>query len=425
MKNKKALTLLLTANAISGFAQGISVISIPWYFTSVLHKNTEFGIIYAIVTFATLFWSLYAGTLIDKHSRKKIFLSINLIGGIILGSVAFTGWYMGGVQEWGVVMVFAATLFVFNIHYPALYAFGQEVTEKEHYGKTNSLLEIQGQATTVISGALAAVLLSGTHNQSVNIFGFVIHLPADVQAWSLHRIFAMDAATYFIAALLILFIRYQPAVEKIIDTGTIMERIKTGYTFLKEHPLIFIFGNASHAIFVVLMVESNQVFPMYVDHHLHEDASVYASAEMYYAVGALFAGFAITRIFKHMHSVKSIILMMFLTVAGCYVCSFTKHAMIFYAFSFLIGITNAGTRILRITYLFHHIPNHIVGRTSSVFNVVNVLFRTSLIGLFSIPFFVSSNNVIYAYVICGTFILLWVVPLISNYKKLKQLAVEK
>src|ERR1035437_3019460 len=137
MKNKKALNLLLTANAISGFAQGISMISIPWYFTSVLHKNSEFGIIFAVITFATLFWSLYAGTLIDKYSRKKIFLSINLIGSAILGSVALRGWYFGGVDEWGVVIVYAAIFFIFNIHYPALYAFGQEVTDKEHYGKTN------------------------------------------------------------------------------------------------------------------------------------------------------------------------------------------------------------------------------------------------------------------------------------------------
>lgn len=418
MKNQKALNLLLIANAISGFAQGISIISIPWYFTSTLHKNSEFGIIYAIVTFATLFWSLYAGTLIDKYSRKKIFLSNNLLGGIILGSAAFTGWHLGEVPEWGIMMVFTATIFIFNIHYPALYAFGQEITEKEKYGKMNSLLEIQVQATTMISGALAAVLLSGTKNQTAAVFGFVVHLPADIEKWSMYKIFAMDAVTYFIAAVLILFIRYKPVVEKIIDTGTILERIRTGYRFLKEHPLIFLFGNASYAIFVVLLVEANQVMPMYVNNHLKADASVYASAEMYYAVGALLAGFAITKIFQRMHSVMSIILMMFLTVIGSYICSLTKHAMVFYAFSFLIGVTNAGTRILRITYLFHHIPNHIIGRTSSVFNVINVLFRTSLIGIFSLPFFVSSNNVIYAYAICGTFILLWIIPLVMNYNKL-------
>ncbi|MFH1004281.1 MAG: MFS transporter [Bacteroidota bacterium] len=419
MKNKKAFALLLTANAISGFAQGISIIAIPWYFISVLNKSSAFGIMYAAVTFITLFWSLYAGTLIDKYSRKKIFLSVNILGGIVLGSVAGIGWYFGKVPTWSVMLVFASTIFIFNIHYPSLYAFGQEITEKEKYAKMNSSLEIQLQATTMISGALAAVLLSGTKNQIVNIFGFVVHLSADIQKWELHEIFAMNAATYFIAVVLILFIRYKPALEKIIDTGTIWERTVTGFRFFKEHPLVFLFGNASYAIFVVILVEANQLAPLYIDQHLKEDASVYASASMYYALGALFSGFVITRIFKNIHSLQMIILMMFITVAGCYICSFSRSILMFYLFSLLIGVTNAGTRILRITYLFHHIPNHLIGRTSSMFNMINIFFRTLLIGLFSVPFFIQSNHVIYSYFICGTFVLVWIVPMVLKYTKLK------
>lgn len=73
MQNKTALYLLLLANSVSGFAQGISMISIPWYFTDVLQQSSLFGLIYAITTALTLFWGLYAGTLIDKYPRKNIF----------------------------------------------------------------------------------------------------------------------------------------------------------------------------------------------------------------------------------------------------------------------------------------------------------------------------------------------------------------
>ena len=420
MKNEKAFTILLTANAISGFAQGISIIAIPWYFINVLEKSSTFGIMYAAVTFITLFWSLYAGTLIDKYSRKKIFLSVNIFGGIILGLVAGIGWYFNNVPSWCVMLVFASTIFIFNIHYPSLYAFGQEITEKEKYAKMNSLLEIQLQTTTMISGALAAVLLAGTKNQTVNIFGFVVHLSADIQKWELYEIFAMNAFTYFIAVFLILFIKYEPVFEKNTDTGTIWERTVTGFRFLKEQPLIFLFGNASYAIFVIMLIEANQLMPLYIAHNLNEDASVYASAEMYYALGALFSGFVITRIFKNMHSLKAIILMMFITAAGCYMCSFSKKVLIFYLFSLLLGITNAGTRILRIIYLFRHIPNHLTGRTSCIFNMINIIFRTLLIGLFSVSFFTQSNHVIYSFFICGTFILVWIVPLILKYEKLKK-----
>jgi len=72
LKNKKALYLLLSANAISHFAQGISMLAIPWYFAKHLNAASIFSIIYSIATFASLFWGLYAGTLIDRFPRKNI-----------------------------------------------------------------------------------------------------------------------------------------------------------------------------------------------------------------------------------------------------------------------------------------------------------------------------------------------------------------
>jgi len=84
MKNKNALRLLLSANMVSGFAQGLSMLAIPWYFTSIVKEASLFAAIYAGTTFASLFWNLYAGTLIDRYPRKSIFIYVSLVCGIIL-----------------------------------------------------------------------------------------------------------------------------------------------------------------------------------------------------------------------------------------------------------------------------------------------------------------------------------------------------
>ena len=39
MKNSNAIILLFTANIISGLAQGISMIAIPWYFVEIVDKH--------------------------------------------------------------------------------------------------------------------------------------------------------------------------------------------------------------------------------------------------------------------------------------------------------------------------------------------------------------------------------------------------
>ena len=419
MKNKKALALLFIANAISGFAQGISMLAIPWYFTTELKDPGAFGAMYAVVTFLTIFWSLYCGTLVDRFPRKNIFLAASLAGGLILLSISFCGYATGNIPVLLVMLVFAATMFNYNLHYPTLYAFGQELTTKENYRKVNSYIEIMGQSTSVLSGAIAAILLSGTQNGILNLLGIQIHLPLDIAKWNLHDIFLLDAITYFIAVALILFIKYTPVEELEIDRESIYKRIASGIKFLKDRPMIFLFGNCSYNIFVVLLVEIHLLLPLYVDHHLHKGADVYASSEIYYALGALLAGFGTNYLMRYMNEVRAIIAKMLVTTFVLFLCAFTQSVGIFFAISFLIGITNAGTRILRVTWLFHHIPNNIIGRTGGVFHVINILFRSGLIVLFSIPFFAQGSNVTWAYFICAVFVLVSVLPLIIYRKQME------
>ena len=74
MKNKQAIYLLFLSNIISGLAQGISMIAIPWYFIEIIDNAEFFSYSYIIITLATLFWGIYAGAIIDRYSRKKIFI---------------------------------------------------------------------------------------------------------------------------------------------------------------------------------------------------------------------------------------------------------------------------------------------------------------------------------------------------------------
>ena len=424
MENKQALRLLLTSNVVSGFAQGISMLAIPWYFAGILGIPETFGLIYGLVTLGSLFWSLYTGTLIDRYSRKTMFLLTNVAGGLVLGSVALTGFLLGTVPPVLIGLVFLTTVFIYNMHYPNLYAFAQEITERKNYGKITSYLEIQGQATSIFSGTLAAVLLNGTAEGNFNFMGLHIDLPFSIEAWSLQEIFLMDAITYFISIALISFIQYKPIAERSPEKGSIINRIKSGFNFLLEHKLLFLFGTASYTIFVLLLVETHLLLPIYVNNHLGEGADVYASAEIYYAVGALFAGISIRWLFRRYNIISAILILMFITVLISYTAAFTRSAIIFFIVSLILGVTNAGTRVLRVTYLFEHIPNSIIGRTSSVFNVLNILMRAFFIGLFSLPFFVESNNVIWAYFIFGTFIALAAILVGANYKKLVSLKSE-
>ncbi|MEO1438621.1 MAG: MFS transporter permease, partial [Bacteroidota bacterium] len=128
MKNLGAVILLFLANTISGIAQGISMIAIPWYFTQQGESNV-FGYVYLGITFTALFWSPTAGTFVDRFSRKAIFMVLTIVSGCIVSSVAYAGHQMEHIPMALAGLVFAITFFNYNLHYPTLYAFLQEITE--------------------------------------------------------------------------------------------------------------------------------------------------------------------------------------------------------------------------------------------------------------------------------------------------------
>ncbi|MBN4052352.1 MAG: hypothetical protein COC01_03525 [Bacteroidetes bacterium] len=420
MKNTRALRLLLCGNAVLQFSQGICMIAIPWYYTDILKQPSAFGVMYAIATVATIFWNPLAGTLIDRYPRKRIFMMVAFFTGLTLLLSSFVGYQSGAIPSFFIVLVFTATLFNFNIHYPNLYAFAQEITQKGDYKRVNTYLEIQGQITLMIAGAMAAVLVAGVDDGILKFLGISVQLPFSIEAWSLQKIFMLNAITYFLAVIVVSFIKYVPAAERQIEMGSVLKRFKTGISFLKQNPMIFVFGNASYSIFVTVLIGVIFIFPMYVSHHLHANAQVYASSEIFFAFGAVLAGLSMQLLFKKINTVKAIITMMFITtlIFGLGYC--TKSVFIFYMICLLLGLSNAGTRILRVTYLFNHISNDIIGRSNSVFAVINIILRSIFLIIFSIPFITNSNNVIYAMLILGCFAFISGLVLVIYYRKMEK-----
>lgn len=423
MKNKQAITLLFLANIISGLAQGISMVAIPWYFVKIVSRPEVFANAYLLITFLTLFWGIYAGTLVDRYSRKNLFIVINIICGLFIGSVAFFGIHMEYLSDLLVILVFGITIFNYNIHYPNLYAFGQEITEPKNYGKLNSYIEVQGQVTSVLAGAFAALLLTGTTNNILEVGGFSFTLPFNIEQWKIYEVFLMDAITYLVVIFIFVSMKYTSIAKDKTHVDGIMERLKGGFSYLKNHPIIFVFGFTSSMLFAFTLVEVHVILPSYVDRFLKMDGNIYASAEIYYSFGAIMAGLLILRIFKRFNTVFGVIVLMMVVSFAFYAMSVYDILWVFFLGNFILGITNAGVRILKTTYLFNHVPNNLIGRTNSVFGFLNTVVRMLLIALFALPFYHISDNIRYGYIVGVIMMILTLIPLILWYKRI--LNVEK
>lgn len=385
------------------------MIALPWYFTSIIEEPGLFGLIYMCINIVSLFWGLYAGTIVDRYDRRKIFMTITAVGATVMLTLGILGTQVGMVPLWAAALSFASTIFIYNIHYPNLYAFGQEITEAKDYSRITSWLEVQGQVTSAAAGALGALLLEGFQIGNFR-----------VNAWALQDVLLLDGCTYIAAFTLLYFMKFESVADRKIDQGSILARLREGIGWLRAHPLVFLFGTASYAVFVTIIVTGFYLQPRYIEEHLHAAVSTFSISEMFFSLGSVLAGIGIVWIFRNTALIKAVIILSITAAAYFLIGTVNTNHWIMYLTFMLLGTSNAGTRILRMTWLFKHVPNGVIGRTGSVFNVVNVLCRIVFIGLFSIPFF-SGEQIVYAFMILGIFILLSTAVMIANQKKLRSL----
>ena len=98
-----------------------------------------------------------------------------------------------------------------------------------------------------------------------------------------------------------------------------------------------------------------------------------------------------------------------------------KVIWIFFIGNLILGVTNAGVRILRTTFLFNNVPNNVIGRTGSVFGSLNIIVRMIMIGLFALPFFNLNDNIRYAYLLGMALMVLVIILLLIWYRKIVSL----
>ena len=377
-----------------------------------------FGWFYVLTNVIALLWVPYCGTLIDRYSRKKLLWIMMLSCGIILASITGFGFYNNGLSMYLVGAVFMMTFFNYSLHYPALYALVQEISEKKWYGKIASYIEIQGQLTSVLAGAGGAILLEGTKEGRINLFGIKTNIGMDILPWQIHEIFFLDTCTYFLGFLFLFMMKFVPIAKRSPEGGTVKEQLQVGWDYLKNNKAIFLFGVASYSVFVGVLVTTFYLGAAYVKEHLELGGDVFAASEMYYAVGAIFAGVAIRQIFKKVTIPFSIILMTLIAFGLYVVLALTAGEFIFYGMMVLLGICNAGIRIQRVTFLFAHVKNQVYGRTNSVFVLTNLLLRIGLMSIFAMSFFHTNHNIVYAFGIVSVLLLISALLLIKFYSKI-------
>lgn len=352
---------LIAANLTSAVGSGVTIIAVPWLLVNRPGGSQIFGWATALITVAIFAFAPYYGAWVDRHSRKTMLLLGEVFGAVATLAMALVGILHGEYATWQLVTVYFCGMFYYTLHFPAKFAFVQQIFGREHYQSLTSMMEIQGQTASMLAGGLASVLLD--------------HV-------SLTTILLLDASSYAISFVLQSTIPYEPthqtAATKAAPAPNAWRAVGEAWRWLRERPALSMFLLCSFVPFLCIMV-SNYLFPIYVAQTLHASPGVYGRGEMVFALGAIGAGLLVPHLTARFNHARTAVALAVVFMVGLALTAAWPRIGPFYLAMLLQGLGNAGVRVARNVIVLEAVPNAIMGRIHVFFLVFERSLRTVLI----------------------------------------------
>jgi DHA3 family macrolide efflux protein-like MFS transporter len=179
--------LLLQARSVSNLGQQASHIAIIYWVMQATGSATQMGVVAMLGSIPALLAAPIGGFLADRYSRKWIMIGNDLFRAVILVVLPFLLWSEVDVT-WIMIYVYLATFAMAasgSIFMPAVGAILPQLVPKQTLTRANSLTQGSSALTSLLGQGLGGVL-------------FRVLGPA--------LLFLMDAFTYLLSAISILFI---------------------------------------------------------------------------------------------------------------------------------------------------------------------------------------------------------------------------
>ncbi|HET7537752.1 MAG TPA: MFS transporter [Candidatus Didemnitutus sp.] len=354
---------LLLANITGSVGSGVTIIAVPWLLIHRPNGDQLYGWATIGTTLALFLFMPHYGTWLDRHSRKTMLLAGELFGFIATAAMALWALGSGRLETWQLLTSYFCGMLYYTLHYPAKYAFLQQIIDRRHYQSLTGLMEVQGQAASMLAGGLAGVMIDRA---------------------PLWLILLIDASTYLFSFFVQSTLPYQPthlqAAGGAPPSTDAWRGMMVGWQWLRAHARISIFFGCTLVPFVLVMV-SNYLFPVYVTDVLHASATVFGNGEIVFAIGALFAGMFVPQLANARGAENTILFTMSFCLAALALLMFWPTPLAYYVALGLFGVGNAGSRVTRNGVMLHVVPNSVMGRVTMFYSAADRLLRTVLTSL--------------------------------------------
>lgn len=349
---------LLLANITGSIGSGVTIFAVPWLLVQQPGGNAAYGTVTLVTTVALFLFMPYYGVWVDHHSRKTMLLGSELFGFFAMVAMAVIGAATGHYALWQLGAIYFCGMLYYTLHFPAKFAFLQQVFDKSQYQSLMGLMEIQGQTAMMIAGGLGAIL---------------------VEHVSLTTILLFDAATYLFSFMITSTIPYQSTHLDETDAPRVSawQAIGEGWQWLRDRPRLTVFFAASLMPFIAIMV-GNYLFPIYIAQTLQAGAWAFGAGEIVFALGAILAGVLLPRLIAQHSARNTVPATIAVFAVGTALLVLFPSTTLYLVAALLLGFGNAGSRVARSAAMLHLIDNKVMGRVGSFFHAYDRVLRTAL-----------------------------------------------
>ena len=349
MKNRTVPYLF--ARFFDGISSGMFMMALPWIMLSEDGMGMFVAITALVCTSLSFVFTPFFATLIDRHSRKKVLVFMQIIQATTALMVFII--YYNDIQSYW-ILAFAQLIFWLSsdLAWSCNNAFTQENYQKDEYAKISSYQEVVMQGTTLGAGALGIVLL---------------------EYWSMLEFSFLATFASLLSGLCYIAIPYKrqfkPSLKEaffkqLLESKSIFYKKKKFYTFLALSCL-------SYPVLTFLV----KLVPIYFAEQ-GVSGSWFATWKMSYGLGALLSGFLIARLltrYDHENAmVVSIITMaIILLLMGVYL-----SPLFIILLTIILGFFNSYNRIARTNKMHHVIAMEERGRVEGGLKLFSTLAQS-------------------------------------------------
>lgn len=362
---KRDFSLMWLAQLVSTIGESLTDLAAAILIFRITDSAFAVGAVLMVTAIPTLVFGLFAGVFVDRFDKKRILLLANLLRGfIVLGiPIAFTMQAAGTISQdaavaalYGLIFVSASVRQFFD---PAWEAVLPEIATEEELTQANSFLAVSSFGSTAVGFAAAGLLASAD-----------ILLP-----------FYIDAATYFLAFALLLWVRVPKGGQAEETTvGVVVENLRSGAQYLWRTPILRSIFLTGAPVFLSFGLWNVLLLPMAI-RELDATEFEYGLQEALTSVGFVIGSFFMARLGDRLAEGTWLVLGTILMGVFGVLYGLSPNVQIAIVFVMITGLLNAPQSISRRLLLQRHIPRDMRGRVfSAMFVSRDVLFLLGMAG---------------------------------------------